>query len=367
MVIFKKGIVCRLEEAERKKEELREKGALDGECLPIKEEKDIIFPLSDSYLENGGVVEGKIVEREFEKKPARKSFTEKLKEILTEEELERVKTSYDIVGDIAIIEIDEELRGKEKEIGKALLESNKNIKTVLRKEGEHVEPYRTQKMVFLAGENKKETVAVENGCRFLVDVERCYYSIRMGNERKRICEIINNGGERKEEREGKREREREREKRKEKILVMFSGIGVYPIVIARHCDYEKIVGVEMNPVAHGYGVKNLKLNKVKNVELYEGDVKKIVPGLEEKFDRIIMPAPKNAGEFVYLVKECIEKGKKAEVNYYFFGKKGDFGKEKEHIMKELAGLKVEFLREERCGQVAPREYRMRIDFSVERQ
>ena len=55
----------------------------------------------------------------------------KLKELLkgklTEEEMKKLVTSYDVIGSIAIIEIPEELQSKEKEIGEAIIKLNKNI------------------------------------------------------------------------------------------------------------------------------------------------------------------------------------------------------------------------------------------------
>ena len=78
-----------------------------------------------------------------------------LTKFLTKKELAKVKTAYDVIGDIAILEIDEELRKKEKDIAKALLCIRKDIKTVLRKQGSHEGVFRTQKMKYLAGEKKK--------------------------------------------------------------------------------------------------------------------------------------------------------------------------------------------------------------------
>ena len=63
------------------------------------------------------------------------NFREKLAEFLTEDELSGLKTAFDVVGDIAILEIDEEFKNKEKQIANALLDYHKNINTVLKKAG----------------------------------------------------------------------------------------------------------------------------------------------------------------------------------------------------------------------------------------
>ena len=63
-----------------------------------------------------------------------------------------------LVGEMAMINM---LSKKEKTIADVILNSNPNIKTVLKKNGIHEGQLRTQKMKFLAGENKKETIGYE--------------------------------------------------------------------------------------------------------------------------------------------------------------------------------------------------------------
>ena len=62
-----------------------------------------------------------------------KNFTELLKDVLTIEEIEELKTSFDIIGDIVIVEIPEELKSKKKEIGKATLEFTKRKSVFMKK------------------------------------------------------------------------------------------------------------------------------------------------------------------------------------------------------------------------------------------
>ena len=54
-------------------------------------------------------------------------------------------------------------------------------------------------------------------------------------------------------------------KKGEDVLVMFSGSGVYPCVIAKNSKPKSVVEIEINPVAHEYALENLKLNKCSNV------------------------------------------------------------------------------------------------------
>jgi tRNA G37 N-methylase Trm5 len=60
---------------------------------------------------------------------------------------------------------------------------------------------------------------------------------------------------------------------------MFSGCGPYPAVLSKNAKAKEIYGVEINPAAHRYALENMKLNKLKNVDLFCGDVNDILPNL----------------------------------------------------------------------------------------
>lgn len=203
-----------------------------------------------------------------------------LKNVLNAEEMSRLKTAFDIVGDIAIMEIDNELILKEKEIAQALLNMHKNINVVCKKGGIHSGVFRTQDLVVLAGEDRKETISKENGVRIKLDAEKVYFSPRLSTDRKRIAEML---------------------KPNEKILAMFSGSGPYPLVMLKNEPSVDIVSIEINPVGVEYQKENLILNKSivkrivpsnkkdnkpfliremrRKIRVYEGDVRKVVDKL----------------------------------------------------------------------------------------
>ncbi len=168
----------------------------------------------------------------------------KLKEYLrgklTEDEISLVKKSFDIIGDIAIIEIPEELENKDKIIGEAICATNKNVKTVLKKDGIHCGPYRTQKLKFVWGEDKRETVYRENSIGLKLNPEEVYFSPRLSTERQRLLQDLP----------------------PKRILVMFSGVGPYSLVAYNYQpNHKRVVSVELNPVAHKYALENLRLNR----------------------------------------------------------------------------------------------------------
>ncbi len=267
-----------------------------------------------------------------------------LEKKLTKKELSLLVRSFDAVGDIAIIEIPDKLEKKEKLIGQTILSLSTNIKTAAKKLGSHKGKYRTQKLKIIAGENKKITEYKESGVRIKLDAEKCYFSPRLSNERLRIAKQI---------------------KKNEKALVMFSGVGVYPIVFAKNSPAKEIYGIELNPTAHKYALENIKLNKTPNVKLLKGDAKNIVKKLNIKFDRIIMPLPKQAENFLESAFLVSKKG--TLIHIYTFAQQDKFKEAGERILEQCKKYKKQcrILDIIKCGQSAPREYRICIDFKIQ--
>ena len=266
-----------------------------------------------------------------------------LKNKLTKKEYEIFPTSFDIIGDIAIfVDLPKELTKKEKLIGNSLMLLNKNIKVVCKKIGKYSGKYRTPKLKIIAGEKRKETTYLENGIRLMLDVEKVYFSPRLGNERKRVADLV---------------------KSNENVLVMFSGCGPYTIQIAKKA--KSVAAVEVNPIAHKYALKNLILNKIKNATILKGDVKKIIPKLKEKFDRIVMPLPKTAKEFL---KQAFLVSKKGTiVHFYTFAREDEFDKVKNDLVNESKklGKNIKILEIVKAGEYAPRVQRICVDFSIQ--
>ena len=261
---------------------------------------------------------------------------------LPEKELLLVPSSFDIVGDLAIFsEFPKELKKKEKLIGETLLGMHKNLSVVLKKVGTYSGKFRTPKLKVIAGENRKETMHVEHGCRLRVNPEKAYFSARLGGERKRIASQV---------------------KKNESVLVLFSGIGVYPIVIARIAQPQEIVSVELNPFAVKYHQENLRLNKVFHISLIKGDVRKVLPRLKKKFDRIVMPLPKGGEKFLKDALQCSKKG--TIVHFYTFSREDEMGKLGKTIIEMCKKTKVnvKILQVVPCGHFGPGIIRACVDF-----
>ena len=272
------------------------------------------------------------------------TLKEALAPYLSDEELGHLVRSYDIVGDMAIIIIPDELVEKERLIGKAILDLNKNVKVVLKRDGIYQGEFRQIPLKVIAGENRKETICKENGVRLALDPEQVYYSVRSSGERKRIASAVVPG---------------------EIVLVMFSGIGPFPLVISKLSQAKTIIGVEKNPVAHSFGVKNVGLNKkLKNVRLISGDVDLVLPELNTMFDRIVMPLPKSAHLFVTTAVEHLSSN--GWLHYYELLKKEDVSEAINKVEQVINGLgrTVASHNVVICGHCGPTLYRVCIDFHI---
>jgi tRNA (guanine37-N1)-methyltransferase len=271
------------------------------------------------------------------------SLKDLLKHKLSEDEIKAVRRSFEIIGDVVVIEIPDEIAHLKKEIVKAILTKHKHVKTILRKVGEVEGEYRVARYEVIYG-SKTETVAKEHGCRFYVDPTKVYYSVKLSGERERIAKMVKEG---------------------ERVLVMFAGVGPYPIVIAKLANPREVIGIELNPVAAEYFRKNVALNKVQDVvRVYEGDVKEIVPGLAGYFDRVLMPAPFSAEEFVYLLKGKVRRG--SLVHYYTFeseNRESELPEKVEELFKKH-GMRTRALNFRRCGSFAPYVNRYVVDVEV---
>ena len=202
-----------------------------------------------------------------------------LKDVFAKEEIEKVYSSFDIIGDIIIIKIPDELDGKKEIIAKILINKIKTIKTVFQQISSVQGEYRTRRLCFLTGINKSLTEYREYGCIFKVDVLKTYFSPRLSTERLRVSKLIRNN---------------------EVIVNMFAGIGTYSIILAKKNPDCLVYSIDSNPDAHDLCIINSKLNKVQDrVIPILGNARTIISTqLKGKATRVLMPLPEQAAEFI---------------------------------------------------------------------
>ena len=330
-----------LKYAQKVKDFLIKKKILDFKYNPVKELNHIYFPI----IKRLKVPSAKVVDTKF-KFPGKQdvqSIDSLLNKDLTAKQLKLLPRSQEIVGKIMILEVPEELIKKEKIIAEAYLKLNRNVETVVKKSKIHSGVYRTRKVKILAGKRSKETIHFESGIKIKLHLEKTYFSARSGNERLRIAKQVKKG---------------------ELVLVMFSGAGPYPLVIAKHSLAKNIYAIELNLAAHQYAMENIKLNKITNISLLRGDVRKVIPKLRLKFDRIAMPLPKTGEEFLDVALKRSKKG--TIIHLYGFLDEKEINlhaKKIKEICKEQ-GFSIRIIRKVKCGQFSPRVFRVCFDLKV---
>ena len=248
-------------------------------------------------------------------------------------------TSYDIVGSIAILK--EDKKAKLMKFAKKILKTRPSIKTVVVKAERFKGRLRTIKVKHLAGKKNLNTTYKENGCVFKLNVEKAYFSSRLANERLEIARKI---------------------KKKDRVLVMFSGVAPFPIIIQKIAKPAGIVAVELGRDANKFAKENLKMNKMTaKIDLIQGDVKKKVNSKLGKFDVIVMPRPNLKDSFIKQALAVSKRG--SRIFYYGFSKESEVRKMIEELKNE-AKSKIKVLRVKKAGDIAPYKYRYRIEMKV---
>jgi len=340
MATKKTMAVCApLIEAEILRRSLRERNLLRDDVKIVKEEKYIYFPVKDVP---GELCSYKVVTKSFELKAAKPhSYKDRLK--LPKKLMEDLPASYDVVGAIILIKLPKTLFHYRKEIGKALLETHKNIRTVCL-----IDPVsgelRTRNVEIIAGENHTLTTHTEYGLSFHVDVETTYFSPRLSSERKRVADLVKPG---------------------EIVVDMFAGVAPFSIMIARYAKPKIVYAIDKNKEAVLLAKQNAKQNHVLDtVEIIyadANDVEKVVPN---KADRIIMNLPFSAYRFFSLAlsiaaNTCI-------VHYYDIIKEEDIEVRIDALKKIAAEysyiLSDVFIR--KIKTYAPREFYIGLDITA---
>ena len=256
--------------------------------------------------------------------------------------------AFDIVGDIAIVEVPPELKSQEKLVGEAILETHKNIKTVLAKAGAIIGTFRLREFNFIAGEHKAQTIHKEFGCQFHVDLAKAYFSPRLSHEHMRVASLVQEG---------------------ETVVDLFAGVGPFSVLIGKKNPKVKVYAVDLNPEAVELLKANVRVNRVENrVFPILGDAKQIATcKLKGSADRVIMNLPEKAIEFVEAACQAI-KTEGGVIHFYGFVRYPDSAEKQKLRFSdavEKAGRKVEtFLCVRSVRETAPYESQIVLDAKI---
>jgi tRNA (guanine37-N1)-methyltransferase len=264
---------------------------------------------------------------------------ESLRGVLDPNEIAQLSSAVDLVGNIAIVKIPDVLETRQELIAEQILEHMKNITTVLKQSSDVQGEYRTRDLEFVAGEEKYETIYKESNCRFRVNLRSVYFSPRLSTERLRICEQVKDG---------------------ELVFNMFAGLGTFSVIIAKNkrCIVDS---VDKNPEAIRLAFETLKLNKK-----LKGIVRPVLADAADHasshlgtYDRVLMPLPERASEFLPAAMASTKNEEGPIVHYYVHVPQDDF-KNSDWIAQHLervasnSSRRFEVLKWKKVREVGPK-------------
>ena len=261
-----------------------------------------------------------------------------------ESEANGVRTGIDVIGDLAIVKFSHgPIQGREL-VGEKILREMRNVKGVFEQEGGIEGEYRLRKLRHLAGERRTTTLHKENGCQFLVDIAKVYYSPRLSTERLAVAMMVRDG---------------------ERVLNMFAGVGPFSITIA--CRRRaSVTSCESNKEAYRLHLENNMMNKVAGrITTINADAAALPDWLEGKFDRILMPHPSRADRYLGAARRLVADG--GVIHYYRHISAEDFDQAKSailHELREVQGLRSIEVRKVR--EVGPRWLEVVADLQLSR-
>ncbi|MFX1484246.1 MAG: class I SAM-dependent methyltransferase family protein [Promethearchaeota archaeon] len=339
-------------EGERVRKVLLEGGFLDTDFRIVSSDEHLIIPLSQELqrtqiVDMIGSLDFETGEREFESIfQGPRTLVEALRGQLSPDELALVPRAYDLIGDIAVLELPEELSAYSELIGRTFHRVHKNFSTVLAKRGAVSGTTRTREYQFLAGENKTKTIHTEYGCRLAVDLSKAYFSPRLLEEHNRVSQQV---------------------KENEYVVDLFCGVGPFPIHIARRCKAH-VVAIDINPEAIKLLRESMELNRlVGTIEPVIGDARAFTSKSDGSIaHRVIMNHP--SGAFDFVTGACRILKPNGILHYYDFiggdSPEDEIRTKAIQLVEESGRVVQDVGLVRRVRDSAPHEYQMVIDLVI---
>ena len=303
-------------------------GHEDGTILlPVRKRVEIGFPAKEAEFDEGFVAV-RSYKDVIEVPPAMRRS---------------LPSSFDVVGDIAVIKIPEELREHRRAIGEAIRRWNPRIGVVLEDRGVKGER-RIREIDVIAGERRTTTTHTEHGLRYRVDLSQAYFSPRLASERKRIADLIEEG---------------------ETVADPFAGVGPYSILISKFRRPRDVHASDANPTAVELLRENVATNRADRVTVHEGDARAVLRQVAP-VDRIILDLPHSAMEFLADAFQAL--GTHGTVHLYGILEAAEEGEKREKIESaaRAAGVRVKNLSLRHVRAYSPAKYHTAFDVTVAR-
>ena len=258
------------QEAERVRRAAIDSGVLNLDYRIGTEGGDILIPVNADSLEGYTAVDTDL-------RPQERPVTD-YRDIVTgvpDGLREQLPSSFDLVGDIAIMKMPDDLIPYAPRLGEALIRTSPNVRAVFMDGGVKGE-FRIRDLTRIAGTGDAEVVHRENGVRLSTDPSKVYFNPRLSAERARVASLVQPG---------------------EVIIDMFAGVAPFGCVICRNAEPEVVYSIDLNPECQRFAEQNAKLNRIKNLVPMTGDSTVLIRELPMA-DRIVMNLPQMADAFL---------------------------------------------------------------------
>jgi tRNA (guanine37-N1)-methyltransferase len=199
-------------------------------------------------------------------------------------------SSFDVVGDVAMIKVPDELWDHRCTIGDALIKVNRNIRVVFHDYGVKGD-FRIRDLEKIAGEGSSETVHKEFGVKLYTDPSKVYFNPRLSSERSRIANLVQDG---------------------ETIIDMFAGVAPFGTVIGKLSRPKVVYSIDLNPEAEHFARMNAEKNHIDCLVPMTGDSSKLIYDLPVA-DRVIMNLPQIADRFLRYAMDRMRPGSVAHM------------------------------------------------------
>ena len=270
------------------------------------------------------------------------SLRQALKTLLPETIRPEITGAYEIIGHIALVTLPDALLPYQARIGETLLTIDARLRVVARRlpiGGE----FRLGSLEIIAGKPPLVTIHKENGLRFMVDVEKVYFSPRLAAERLRLARLAQPG---------------------ERVLVIGAGVAPLPLTLAALSPAAAIFGVEKNARAHDLAVENCRLNRDGyKVTPLNADFSALTRAALGLFDRLAIAMPEIAFTALPHCLQFVRPG--GFLHMYVFQDES-----RPRPARDLAALLAAAgrpalpLAAVRCGHCGRARYRYRLDYRL---
>ena len=283
-----------------------------------------------------------------EKQLPPETLTQALQDKLPADLLAIVPQAFDIIGDIVVIGIPPKLKPYQNIIGEAILQTQKNVTSVLAKASDISGVFRVRDYDYIAGEHKTQTIHREFGCQYHVDIAKAYFSPRLSHEHERVAVQVQDG---------------------ETVADLFAGVGPFSVLIGKRNLTVKVYAVDLNPDAFELLKMNVRVNRVENrVFSILADAREIAATkLKGTADRVIMNLPETAVDFVDAACNAI-KPQGGIAHFYGFVRSPDSIDNLKQRFSELVeknGRRVEaYLYAKSIRETAPFESQIVLDVKI---